>query len=158
MKKILLPILFFCVINAYSQDIPEVKRIDSLVMVINKSDFKVQHDTIIQDYQILGLVAKTYLTMILDGKELKKYVTYVNSMRLENGTSKPLITSNTFYFDQNKLIKVEDFMIEGEKENRADWYYSEDKPLYFTFKSERSEERADLLLTISKTLLKQIQK
>ena len=46
MKKILLPILFFCVINAYSQDIPEVKRIDSLVMVINKSDFKVQHDTL----------------------------------------------------------------------------------------------------------------
>ena len=68
-----------------------------------------------------------------------------------------MITSNTFYFDQDKLIKVEEFGIEGEKKLFADWYYSENKPLYYTYQSDKSESRAALLLTMGNNMLKQIQ-
>ena len=49
-------------------------------------------------------------------------------------------------------------MIEGSDKKVMDWYYSEDKPLYYTLKSEKAEERAKLLLNISDAMLKQIQK
>lgn len=64
----------------------------------------------------------------------------------------------TFYFDQGNLIKVEEYIIEKGKEQHADWYYADDKPLYFTIRSERSEERAALLLNMARTMLKQFQK
>ncbi|MEP6951164.1 MAG: hypothetical protein ABI863_17885 [Ginsengibacter sp.] len=101
---------------------------------------------------------KTYLSMILEGSELKKYVSKVNTVRQENGISKQMIASSSFYFNKSELIKVEEFIIEGDKERHADWYYSNDKPLYYALPSDRSEERANFLLTLSKTFLKQIQK
>lgn len=101
---------------------------------------------------------KTYLTIALDRGKLRKYVNQVYTTRLENGISKQMIGSNIFYFDQDKLIKVEDSMIEGEKKFHADWYYSENKSLYYTFQSDKSESRAALLLTIADGMLKQFQK
>ena len=67
-------------------------------------------------------------------------------------------SSNTFYFDQGKLIKVEEYMIKDGKEQHADWYYADDKPLYYTFQTDRSEERAAFLLNMAKVLIAQIQK
>ncbi len=142
--------------NSFSQDSVKIKQIDSLVMLINKSKFNTECDSIIQDHQDLGLYMKTYLTMVTNDSELKKYVNNVHATRNEDGISKQMTSSNIFYYDKNKLIKVEEFIIEDGKENSADWYYSEEKPLYYTFKSDKSEERANLLLNMAKVLVKQI--
>ena len=69
-----------------------------------------------------------------------------------------MVTSNTFYYEHNKLIKVEEYIIHGENKQMADWYFSDDKPLYYTFKSPKSAERATSLLAIANTMVKQIVK
>jgi len=158
MKKILLSILVFCTIKGTCQDSLKLRRIDSLVSVINQSGLTIQNDSIIQDHPEWGLSMKTYLTLALDGNKLKKYVNKGISVRLEKGISKHMTTSTTFYFDQDKLIKVEESGIEGEKKLFADWYYAENKPLYYTYRSDKSEARAALLLTMADNMLKQIQK
>ncbi len=138
--------------TSLAQDSTKLRQIDSLVKVINESNITPQNDTIVQDMPDIGLFMKTYLSIIADGKDLKKYVNRLVSTRLEKGTTKNLTTQNSFYFDNNKLIKVEEFAIDGSNEKRFDWYYWEEKPLYYTFQSEKSEARAALLLTMSKNL------
>ena len=157
MKKILFSTLLLFTINSNCQDTLKVRQIDSLVSVINQSNLVIQNDSILQDRPELGLAMKTYLTMALDGNKLKKYINKVNSVRLEKGISKQMTASNTFYFDQDKLIKVEEFVIEGDKKLYFDWYYSENKPLYYTYQSEKSESRATLLLTMANGMIKQMQ-
>jgi len=158
MKKILLSAFVFFAIKGNCQDTFKIRQIDSLVKVINQSNLIIQNDSTLQDRPELDLSIKTYLTVALDGNKLKKYVNRVNSVRLEKGISKQMTTSNTFYFDQDKLIKVEEYAIEGEKKLYADWYYSENKPLHYTYQSDKSESRAALLLTMANGMLKQIQK
>jgi hypothetical protein len=91
--------------------------------------------------------------MVTDGTELKKYVNNVHATTQENGTTKQMVSTNTFYFDHNKLIKVEEFATQGDKKMDMLWYYADDKPLYYTFKSDKAQERAELLLTIAKSML-----
>lgn len=136
-----------------AQNSTKLQQIDSLVKVINQSNITPQYDTIVQDMPQMGLFMKTYLTMIAEGSELKKYVNKVVSTRQENGETKNLSGQNTFYFSNNKLIKVEEYLIASGDEKHADWYYWNEKPLYYTFKSEKSEERAVFLLTTSKTMI-----
>jgi len=145
---------FFCC--AYSQDTLKIKQIDALVSHINTFTLPIQRDTLIQDYPELGLKMITYLTMVANGGELFKYVNNVNTTRLENGVTRQMTGANTFYYDHNELIKVEEYLLEGDKKSTADWYYSEDKPLYYTLQSDKAKERAAFLLTLSKTMLKQV--
>jgi hypothetical protein len=155
MKKLLLSIFLFCALAASSQDTLKIRHIDSLVRVINQSNLKAQRDSIFQDHPDFGLSMKTYLTMIVDGTELKKYVNDVHTTRIENGISRQILSTNVFYFDKNKLIKAEDVYKEGDKDLNAEWYYWDDKPLYYTLLSPKSGERANFLLTLSRTLVKQ---
>ena len=107
MKTILILnfLLFFS--RSYSQEILKIKQIDSLVLSINNSILPAHHDTIIQDRPELGLKMITYLSMIVSGEKLIKYVNFVNTIREDNGKFIQIITSNTFYYHENKLIKVE---------------------------------------------------
>ena len=158
MKKLLIIMLLASTIQADSQDTLKIKQIDSIVAGINKSNLVPINDSIVQDLPAMGLYMKTNLTMLVEGKDLKKYVNKVNGVRKQDGVSEEMRSSNTFYFEQGKLIKVEEFIVKDGKEQHADWYYADDKPLYYTFQSERSEERAALLLEIAKSMLKQFQK
>ena len=156
MKSILLFLIFSYSLQSFSQDAVRIKKIDSLVKSINSGDFKIQTDSIIRDLPQIGLFMKTFLTTVTDSNQLKKYVNKVNSITKVNNVSIESIASNSFYFDQGHLIKVEEFMIKDGKEINADWYYADDKSLYYTLKNERSEERAKLLLEMAKGMLKQI--
>jgi aspartate oxidase len=155
MKMILLHALFFVSINARSQD-AKVRQIDSIVNVINKSNLKAQKDSILKDYSELGLTMKTYVTVVVDGNELKKYINNVHSVTQENGIEKQTVSSSTFYYNQNKLIKVDEFIIEENRKGEAEWYFSDDKPFFSTLLSEKSQERAALLLTMAKAILKEV--
>ena len=156
MKMILFLALFFVCTNAQSQDTAKMKQIDSIVNVINASNLKVQKDSILKDYSELGFTMKTYVTMVLDGKELKKYSDSTNAVNHENGIEKQTNSSSTFYYDQNKLIKVEESIEEETRKGKVQWYFSDGKPLFSTLPSEKEQERAELLLTISKSVLKQV--
>ncbi len=158
MKKIFLSILFLYVLQAQSQDTLKIKQIDSLVKVINNSGLKTQYDSILQNHPELGLKMKTYLTAVTNGEELKKYVNKVNSEIKENGKVKKMNSSSTFYFDQYKLIKVEEFANQDEKQKHFDWYFANDKPIYYTMQSDKAVERATLLLAIAEGFLKQFKK
>ena len=84
MKPLLLFVLFFCAIDSYSQDTLKMQQIEFLVKAINKSDLKIQQDSIFQDHPEMGLSMKTYLTMALDsGGMLQKFENKVNGERKE---------------------------------------------------------------------------
>ena len=155
MKPLFIFLLLFCCSNLYSQDSLKIKQIDSLVTTIAYSNLPSRLDSTSQDYPTLGLSMKTYITMLIDDKELKKYVYRVNTVRQENGISKQLITGSAFYYDRNKLIKVEEFGIQDGKEQHFTWYFFDDQCFYHTLKSEKAESRIPLLLTISNGILRQ---
>ena len=156
LKTTFTEIFIFILSFAFSQDTSKLKQIDSLVNIINTSSLPVQRDSLVQDHPEWGLKMTTHLSMVVHGGELIKYVNLVNTSRIENEVARQMVSSNTFYFEHNKLIKVEEFLIEGEKKKTVDWYYSEDKPLCNTAKSDQSEDRATMLLSLSATMLKKI--
>ena len=156
MKTTLLFAVLLFVSTVYSQDTIKLKQIDALVNLINTSDYKTQRDTIKNDQPQMGLSMRTYLTMVTDGTELKKYVNNVHGTTQENGKTIQMVASNTFYFDHNKLIKVEEFATQGDKKLDALWYYADDKPVYYTLKSDKAQERAELLLTMAKSMLEKM--
>jgi hypothetical protein len=148
-------IFTFCY-SVWSQDTLKIKQIDVLVASINSSTLPVKRDTLIQDHPEMGLKMTTYLTMIINGKELIKYVNLVKTTMTENAVARQMTTSNSFYYDHNNLVKAEEYLIEGEKKKTADWYYANDKPFYYTLKSDKAADRAILLLTMAKEMLKQV--
>ena len=142
--------------NVYSQNTLKIKQIDTLVSAINTSHLQIQYDTLIQDHPEMGLKMITYLSMIVNGRELIKYVNLVNTAMTENTVTRQMISSSSFYYNHNKLIKVEEYLIAGDKKETMDWYYAEDKPLYYTLQSDKAADRTTLLLTISKGMLNQV--
>jgi len=156
MKTTLIIFFILTFFGVYSQDTLKIRQIDALLSQINTSTLPIHRDTLVQDHPEIGLKMTTYLTMIVNGGELIKYVNYVNTTMIENGVTRQMTTSSSFYYDHNKLIKVEEYLLESDKKKTADWYYSGDKPLYYTLQSDKAEDRATLLLTMSKTMLKQI--
>ena len=157
MKVFYLFFFLFGVTKSFSQDAAKIRQIDSLVKVINNNfNLKTHIDSITNDVPAIGFLMKTYLTVVTDTGQLKKYVNYSLGTQNVNSVSKRTTTSSSFYFDKDKLIKVEEFIIEDDNENHADWYFADDKPLYYTVKNDRSEERASFLLDMSRNMLKLI--
>jgi hypothetical protein len=156
MKIIFVTLFTFTFCSVYSQDSPKIKEIDSIVYRINTSDLPRQRDTLIQDHPQMGIKTTTYLTTIIKDRELYKFVNFVSSTITENAGARQMTGSNSFYYDHNMLIKVEEYIIEGDKKGEASWYYSEDKPIYYTLKTDKAEDRANLLLTMAKAMLKQM--
>ena len=158
MKSILTAAALLCFSTLYSQDSSMVHQIDSLVAAINNSQFEVHKDSIIRNLPEYGIYSKTYLTTIMNGKKLLKYTNDLDGATTLNGVTKSQKGSNAFYFQESKLIKVEEYFDDGEKRIDAEWYYADDKPVYYTLQSDKSEERALFLLSMSKTLLKAVEK
>lgn len=144
--------------HAFSQDNLKIKEIDLLVNEIKQSTLPIKRDSVILNQPELGLKMKTYLTMLINDKELKKYENFVDATMTVDGEVKKMTTSTTFYYNNNKLIKVEEYSIEADKKNLIDWYYSDSKPLLNTLESYKAADRAQLLLTMSESILKQLLK
>ena len=153
--KLLLILFLGLSLEAFTQDTVKLKQIDILVSQINNADLKINHDTIMNDIPAVGLKMKTILTASTDNGILKKFTNSVISTENANGIVKETVGVNTFYFDQNKLIKVEEYLIKDNEKKQAEWYYADDKPLHYTVQTDRSKERAELLLLMGKTMLGQ---
>jgi len=139
-----------------SQGDLKIKQIDALVLNINTSLIPIQRDTLIQDYPEMGLKMITYLSMIIDDRKLLKYENLVKTTRKETAGTREMTTSSSFYYDDNKLIKVEEFLMEGGDKKTMDWYYSEDKALHYTLQSDKAADRATFLITLGKEMLKKV--
>jgi len=158
MKMIFSAFFIFTLLNTYAQDSIKIKKIDALVAAINNSGFSIQRDTIKQESPEIGIKMITYLTMLSNGSELLKYINDVDITMTQEGFKKHMGGANTFYFEHNKLIKVEEYMIEADQKKEAIWYFSEDKPLYYTLQSPEADARAFLLLSMAKTMVSQFNK
>ena len=157
MKYLTLFFTLLCICsNTNAQDSTQINSINLLVNAIVHSNFPTEHDSTVADYPALGLSMKTHLTMVTYGKDLKKYAQVVKSTRQENNVTKQMTSGSAFYYDQNKLIKVEEFLIEDGKEHKAEWYFSNDKCFYYTLKTPDAEKRIPLLLTMSNSFLKPV--
>jgi hypothetical protein len=147
--------LFYCS-RSFSQNFTNLTRIDSLVTTINASKLKITQDSIIQNMPDIGLFMKTYLSMIMDGRKLNKYVNYVKATQVESRVAKQMTTCNTFYFQENNLIKVEECVMTDYQMVQFVWYFSEDKCLYHSLQSDKADSRASLLLSMGKDFVKKI--
>lgn len=156
MKTIIAFLLIVISLEGFAQDSLKIKQIDVLVSEINSSTLPVQRDTITQNHPEMGLTMITYLTMLVYEGELIRYVNHINTSMTENGATRQMTGSNTFYYNHNTLIKVEEYLIEAGIKREVAWYYANDKPLYYTLQSDKAEARAILLLSMSKTMLKQV--
>lgn len=157
-RNIFTVLLMLLTAQSFSQDNLKVKEIDLLVNEIKQSTLTIKRDSVILDQPELGLKMKTNLTMLINDKELKKYENFVDATMTVDGEVKKMTTSTTFYYNNNKLIKVEEYSIEADKKNLIDWYYSDSKPLLNTLESYKAVDRAQLLLTMSESILKQLLK
>ena len=154
MKKLLFfPFFLLLSFELFAQPLDELRKIDSIVTAIKKSDLQIVYDTIVNNIPAVGLYVKSYLTTGVEGNELKFFVNRVSSTSYENDTLKEMVGSIAFYFAQGKLIKVEETLLSSGKEQTADWYYSNDKPLYWTLNSDKSESRAQFLLTLARDIM-----
>jgi hypothetical protein len=158
MKIFLIAYLLFISLSVCSQDSSRIKQIDSIVNVINSSNLIPVYDSVSQDMPVLGLKIKTYLTILLDDRKLKKYGVLVNSSMKEKENLKETVSYTIFYYDKNELIKVEERGIEDGQTGNASWYYADDNPLYYTLKNDRSEERATTLLAMSKLTIAELKR
>lgn len=154
-RCILLCVLASLSFNALAQAPERTRQIDSLVQVINGGSFTVERDTLKQEFPEMGFSVHTYLTLVTDGSEVKKHINFVRSTSREKGQQKEMVAQNAFYFDHNQLIKVEEYLIEGDKKVEVSWYYADDKPLYHTLQSHKAAERAAMLLQMAKAMMQQ---
>lgn len=154
MKYLTLLLLLSIGTNTRAQDSTQINRINLLVNAIVRSSFPAQQDSTAANYPALGLSMKTYMTMVTYGKELKKYAQVAKNTRVENQVTKHMTSGSAFYYDENKLIKVEEFLIEDGQEHKAEWYFLDDKCFYYTLKTADAEKRIPLLLTMSNSFLK----
>ena len=158
MKPLITAIILLFSTNSYSQDIKNLKQIDSIVTSINYSKIKVTKDSIIQNMPDLGLHMKTYLSSLIDGKQLRKYVNYVETDRMESGTLIQMTGCNTFYFYENILIKVEEVVIADNQALQFNWYFSEDKCIYHSLPLDKVDSRDSQLLSMSKEFISKVLK
>jgi len=71
MKILFTSILCLILMNGTAQDSTNLKYIDSLVTIINTSNFKVEKDSVFTNSPEDGLSIKTYLTMLSENNQLK---------------------------------------------------------------------------------------
>lgn len=152
MKPLFLLSLLAFTMNVTSQNYAALARIDSIVSVINASPKNMVQDSTIQSLPAYGLAMKTYISAVVEGDQLKKYTNYVITDKVEAGVSKHLITNNTFYYFQNELIKVEEFVLENNRAHQFFFYFQNDKCLYASLPpdEDKARDRPTLLLSMAK--------
>lgn len=153
--KYLLFLFFFTSYQLFSQDTLTIKlEIDSIVNSINHSNYEIEQDTITVNKPEIGINITTYITLITHESKIKKYEQTAISLLSYNSVITNMTAKSIFYFDKNKLIKVEEFMIENERKMFLDFYFKDNVLLYSSTPNEQAKERANLLLIMAENFLK----
>lgn len=149
MRKIILLATLLCTLGVYSQDTNKIKQIDSIVNVINHSNYLIQTDTTWHDPSITGLTWVRYHTISMNGTQLKKNVT---DAHVTTDDGKQIHGKSIFYFENNELIRVDDFTTEVVPKVMM-YYFEGGKPIHYTVQNERSQKMAEMWLRNAKILL-----
>lgn len=135
-----------------AQNNANIVQIDSIVNSINSVTINIRRDTLKQDNAQLGFSMRTYLTSVTKDGIFVKYSNNVHTNMSQGGISKSFISTNTFYYHNRKLIKVEENMTEGEKKIEGIYYYDDDKLIHFTPDMPQFKQRGEELVLMSKAM------
>ncbi len=117
-----------------------------------------ERDSMNRDQPAMGLKIRVFVEGYFDGEKLRKFSNITFSERKMDDSTGTMNSSNLFYFDHDKLIKVTESISDGYNEKRFEWYFSEGKALNAYDISEKSAARSALLLEMGAALLLQVQK
>lgn len=158
MKYLTLTVILINLSHCFAQDKRLIESIDSLVQNIQSLKIPFNRDTIIQDLSELNMKTTTVTSFRIDNEELLEYENHSTVKSQINSEGRTIVSSSKFYFHKNNLIKVEEFLIDGNKKHEAIWYYSDNKCIFQSLNSEKANSRAPFLLELSKTYLNIIDK
>jgi hypothetical protein len=153
MKTILLILCVFFSLFSHAQDTVKIKQVDSLVKVINTGNFTVRRDTLKQDNAQLGLSMRTYLTTVMKDSILLKYVNNVHATTKQGAVEEKFVSTNIFYFNGGKLIKVDENVEKGDKKMEIAYYYDDEKLIHFTPDLPNIKKRGESLVYLVKTMI-----
>lgn len=156
MKPIISILFILITTNLYSQDTAKISQIDQWVRDINTSTLPEKKDSLVQDYSQYGYKMTTHFSLMINNGQLLRCVVNSNGSNTQNGITKPITAANTFYFRNNKLIKVEEHEVKIDEKTDADWYYWYNTFLHTTYQAEKSpkiSERANILLMMSEAFV-----
>lgn len=152
--KTVFGILFVLVTGILSaQDKSVLEEIDRTVTTIRQSTIPAQRHVSVTDNAEVGMKITNYLTVVADSSQLLYYSQDSDMEMTQNGAGKKVFSSSAFFFSNNKLIKVEEFILEGDQRMEANWYFRDDKLLFSTLSGERDLERAAQLLELAKVFV-----
>lgn len=150
MKTILLVLCVFISLFSHAQSDAKIKEIDSIVKSINSLTTNIRHDTLKQDNPQVGMSMRTYLTSVTKDGIYVKYSNNVHTTMSQEGLTRSFESTNTFYYHNRKLIKVEENMSKGDKKIDGTYYYDDDKVIHFTPDTPDFKRRAEELVLLSK--------
>ncbi len=158
-KSTLTIIAILIAIAGFSQDSIRTTRIDSLVSYYNHAGFREERDSIITNMPEMKFSSKTYITILIHEGAIKKYENRP-TMTMQNKDSVQTRSGyNIFYFDKDKLIKVEEGTNDENGSASIDWYFDNDIAFFYKItpqkqiKAEKLEERGKLLVVMAKSIL-----
>ncbi|MBS1511907.1 MAG: hypothetical protein JST86_13755 [Bacteroidetes bacterium] len=155
MKKVFTFLIVTVVgLSAKAQDSAQVKGIDEAVSKINQLSLPIIADSLNQQYSGTDTKITTYTTKVRDANQLYKYTSRVVTHRVDHGVTTNMENSSTFYFSNNKLVKVEEYTINGNRRDDMSWYYANNLPVYWTLNAAKSADRAKLLVTQADDILR----
>lgn len=140
--------------SSSAQDDAKVKQIDSLVGAINSITTNIFRDTLKQDMAQMGMSTRTYLTTVTKEGMLVKYVNNVHTTMSQNGVSESFVSNNIFYYDNGKLIKVEENVTKGEMKNDLAYYFENDKVIFVSPDMPELKARGEELLAMSRLMIR----
>jgi hypothetical protein len=156
---ILILLLVFCFYKGNAQK-GIIKSIDSLISIIDyDKTLNISKDSIVIDQRqlILTIKGKVYLTMYFKDTLLYKFENNGNTQSYYNGNVENSVVSSTYYFNNNKLIKLNGTVSKNGKVKYANIYFFAENVLYIQPEN-IPEDRGEEILENSKVLIQQFRK
>lgn len=158
MKFILFVLLLFTATSIFSQDSLLIKRIDSIVIQINRAKLKAVDDSSNNSEPKVSMEMYSHSTAYFRDNEFVKFFAKDSIKTNTNGTTGVMKTKHVFYFYNRALIKTEAYVSLSNFNQEFVWYYWDrrliKKHSAFPFKDKNDESNLEL----ADTLLNKYQK
>ncbi|MBO9659539.1 MAG: hypothetical protein J7527_12010 [Chitinophagaceae bacterium] len=161
-KELFLAACMLITLSVFSQDSLKIARIDSLVNYYNNAGFKAERDSVINTMPEVKISTRTYLTVLIHDGAIKKYESRPTITRENNGVPETATGYNIFYFEKDKLIKVEEGMNDLKQSFSIDWYFENDAAFFCKTIPEKEgaldklQERGPLLVQMANAMLEKM--
>jgi hypothetical protein len=138
---------------AHGQDNGKIDQIDSLSNAIDQLSEFPELDSTITSHPTLKLIIRKYSTKVKSGNSLLKLIDKSITQQEKNNETEETISVVTYYFKENKLIKVVESTQSSTHGFNATWYFENEKLISVSPDAPTSRKHADFLLGIAKEIL-----